>query len=256
MKVSLCSLCFLCAFVVKENSGFGTGCSAFAIRKIRHSSLVIQNIPTSSHQQIRIMKSLFFVILIIPLFSFVEMNFSEREYIIEEGSKLYLQGSSNVNQFRCDCDQKFSKNSFVITNSTDGKTAAFQKAVLHLPSKSLDCGNNGINKDMYKTLRADEFPNIQIKLSDIEFLENKNALSTSGDWVRLKANVVVTIAGVSKKTSLMVKAKSLGADRFHFIAQKDLLLSDFKLTPPSPLFGLIKVNDQVTIHLDLITKVI
>src|SRR5690606_13611619 len=126
MKVSLCSLCFLCAFVVKENSGFGTGCSAFAIRKIRHSSLVIQNIPTSSHQQIRIMKSLFFVILIIPLFSFVEMNFSEREYIIEEGSKLYLQGSSNVNQFRCDCDQKFSKNSFVITNSTDGKTAAFQ----------------------------------------------------------------------------------------------------------------------------------
>lgn len=202
------------------------------------------------------MKALTFLILVFPLVSFLNLTTMEKNFIIEENSKLFLKGSSNVNQFKCDCDQKFQKHTFSMTSSSDGKSASFQNTILYLPSKSLDCGNNGINTDMYKTLRANDHPNIQIKLTDIEHLETKNLAETTGEWVRLKANIVITIAGVSKKTTLTVKAKSLGNNRFHFMAQKDLLLSEFKLNPPSPLFGLIKVNDQVTIHLDLITSVV
>jgi polyisoprenoid-binding protein YceI len=183
----------------------------------------------------------------IALFSTMER--AETAYVIEPGSRLTIDGSSNVNKFSCACNEQFPHNTLRFEVQDGGRLARFSNANLHIRTKSLDCGNNQMNKDMYQTLRANEFPNIRIELTRAQLQEAN--LVAGNDWTALKANSTITIAGVSKTVSFDVKARRLGPDRLRFMASREVLMTDFNIDPPKAMLGLIKVNDAIRINLDL-----
>lgn len=176
--------------------------------------------------------------------------FAETTYYIDAGSKLTLDGSSNVNKFTCACNDQFPQSTLRFELFEDGKSAKFSNASLSLRTKSLDCGNAQMNKDMYKTLRADQHPNIRIELARTQLLE-ANALSST-EWTPLKATSALTISGVKKPVIFEVKAKRIGKDRIRLIASKDVLMTDYDIDPPTAMLGLIKVNNTIRLNLDLI----
>ena len=174
----------------------------------------------------------------------------EGTFQIEAGSKLYLVGTTNVNTFTCNCQDQFSRDAFTFQwLDAQQQTARFTNTALKIKANSFDCGGSGINRDMQKTLKADAFPHIRIRMEEIL---RSGKIAIGENWTQFKARTTVTIAGVDKRVELQVKARKLKNSSFQFAAATDLNLTDFKLEMPRPLMGMIKVNDKITIHLDLI----
>ena len=175
----------------------------------------------------------------------------KKHFLIEDGSKLYLKGTSNVNAFTCDCEDQYARK--VLEIDRTGGYARFKNADLGLKSKNFDCHNRKIDVDMQKALRADEYPNIKISLLDTwqneKYLDGK-----CKDWFPIQAKVNITITNVTKEETISAQAKMIGPNRVQLRGEKALQMSAFGVDPPKAMFGMIKVNDWITFHFDVIVQ--
>lgn len=176
----------------------------------------------------------------------------KKRFTIEQGSRLYLKGTSNVNSFACDCPDQYAVQMLEVERN--GGYARFRHVDLLLKSRNFDCHNRKIDADMQKALKADQFPYIKVTLEDSwqnpECLEGK-----CKDWFEVKANVQITITGVSKRQFIPAQARMIGPGRFQLRGESALQMSAFGITPPEAMFGMIKVNDWITLHFDLMVLV-
>jgi hypothetical protein len=122
---------------------------------------------------------------------------------------------------------------------------------MRITTSELDCGKNAINKDLLKTLKADEYPNITLELCSLTFIEGAH----DDEWQKVKAETFLTIAGTTRTMNMMVKAKQSGENKFKVKTSEELKLTDFGIEPPTALLGLVKVKDEMILHLDLEVKV-
>ncbi|MEI6409586.1 MAG: YceI family protein [Bacteroidota bacterium] len=176
----------------------------------------------------------------------------KKRFRIEDGSKLYLKGTSNVNAFTCDCQDQYCEQT--LEADYNGGYARFKNADLTLKSKKFDCHNRKIDCDMQKALKSDQYPLIKISL--LETSQNPKSLNGGcKDWFDVQANVKITITNVTKTESIPAKAKVLGPDRFLLQGENALQMSAYGINPPEALFGMIKVNDWITFHFDLIVSI-
>lgn len=177
---------------------------------------------------------------------------SKKHYRIEDGSKLYLKGTSNVNSFTCDCEESYQRQTVDVERN--GGCAKFSNADLYLKSKNFDCHNRKIDADMQKALKADQYPNIKITLC--ETWQNAKCLEGQcKDWFDVQAKVKITITNVTKEETIPAKAKAIGPNRFQLQGKKALQMSAYGVIPPEAMFGMIKVNDWITFNFDLIVQV-
>jgi len=176
----------------------------------------------------------------------------KKRYYLESGSRLYLKGTSNVNAFTCDCEDQYTGQ--VLEVERNGGYARFRNVELNLKSKNFDCHNRKIDCDMQKALKASEYPHIKIAL--IDTWQNPKCLDGQcKDWFEVQANVNITITNVTRKISIPAKARILGPNRFQLRGENALQMSAFGITPPEAMFGMIKVNDWISFHFDLIVVV-
>lgn len=172
-------------------------------------------------------------------------------YRIGSNSVLKLIGKTNVNSFECRCGQVFAPQIFRIQNHDDGPhTTTFADTRLSIPITSLDCGNRLMNKDLQKSLNAERHPNISIEL--LEVVEDKcSSLRQTNEWVKVKALARISLNGYTNTYWLDITAKQSGPKRFRFIGTKALRMSDFCVEPPTAMMGMVKVEDEIKISLDL-----
>lgn len=173
----------------------------------------------------------------------------KKRYQIESGSRLYLKGTSNVNAFTCDCEDQYAGQ--VAEVDRKGGYARFRNVDLHIKSRNFDCHNRKIDIDMQKALKTDQYPHIKISLVDT-WQDPKYLDGECKDWFDVQANVNITITNVTKLQSIPAKARVLGPNRFQLRGQNALQMSAFGIEPPEAMMGMIKVNDWITFHFDLI----
>lgn len=172
-------------------------------------------------------------------------------YSIEPDSKLYLEGSSNVVDFTCDCTNPSGNGQFSFRLRPEGYL--FENSVLDIPVKELDCGNRPMNRDMYDALKADQHPSITIQPLRVKSL-TKNALSECEEWSNLSVDLQLDIAGVSRTISMEIRGAHLGYQLYRFIGSQAIYLTDFDIDPPKALLGAIKVDNCITINMDLLVR--
>ena len=176
----------------------------------------------------------------------------KKRYQILDGSRLYLTGTSNVNSFTCDCEDRYAEQ--VVEIERNGGYARFRNVDLRLKSKRFDCHNRKIDNDMQKALQADQYPHIRIALIDAR--QNGKCLDGKcNDWFDVQAKVNITITKVTKEQTIAAKARMVGPNRFELQGDKALQMSAFGIDPPEAMFGLIKVNDWITFHFSLMLSV-
>ena len=176
----------------------------------------------------------------------------KKRYYIESGSRLYLKGTSNVNEFTCDCEDQYARQ--VLELERNGGYARFHNVDLLLKSKNFDCHNRKIDNDMQKALQSSQYPYIKVSLVDT-WQDVKCLQGGCKDWFNVQANVNITITNVTKKQSIPGQAKVLGPKQFQLRGEHALQMSTYGITPPEAMFGLIKVNDWITFHFDLIVTI-
>lgn len=174
---------------------------------------------------------------------------SQMRYTVLRSSKLFLKGTSNVNAFTCNCEDRFPAQTFQVENG--GKHARFSNVRLRMRTRKFNCQNGKIDRDMHKALKADAYDFITIEL--LETWYNPEQLKNAGNnqWFAVKAKVKLTITDVTKEQFIEAEAKKTAENQFTLRGEKSLKMTEYGIDPPGALFGLIKVNDLITFHFNL-----
>ena len=184
-------------------------------------------------------------------------------------SKLVLQGSSNVAPWRCsgttldsqmEVAAPLARINDIIDRIEDGNiaqltasNASFPQPTFRLivPVSALRCGNRQMERDMYKALRSDAYPSIEFRFTELSGGINHDI---DGGRYRAKISGVLSLAGAQRNVSIAVEAQRFARDRFRLRAELPLRMTDFRITPPTALFGIVKAKDDLVVHFDLVLQ--
>ncbi|MFT5142873.1 MAG: hypothetical protein ACI80V_001587 [Rhodothermales bacterium] len=179
-------------------------------------------------------------------------------------SRFWIEGSSSVSQFVCRVDSVWGEGRLtdsgperlVGTGVQAAGPQGMAEAHLRVPVAVIDCGDRRITRDLRGSLRSDEFPEIRFELDPISTSKRSEsgALPDRGDvaGVPIEAAGSLTIAGHTESVTITGTLQVLSGGLLRLRGSKDLLLTDFGIDPPTKLFGLIKVHNEIDVHFDLI----
>ncbi len=96
---------------------------------------------------------------------------------------------------------------------------------------------------MYKALKKERHPRIHFKFEELtrSKQEGKEYVVTG----------ILTIAGAARKVRI-TSGMAHTDDAIHMTGKKDLKLTDFKMEPPSAMFGQIVTGDDIEVAFDLV----
>ena len=162
-------------------------------------------------------------------------------------SKLSINGKSNVNDFQCISNHDLRQDSLNFTYQYTGESILVTNVNLNLEVNQFDCGKRGINRDFRNTLKHEEHPFIQITLNEV-------ILDDSADFSPSAAMLSIEIAGVKREYQVPLSEFSRQENSILVGGTKALQMTDFNLDPPTALFGLVQVSDELDIVFDLVIK--
>lgn len=174
-------------------------------------------------------------------------NFS---YELLPETRISISGTSNVKNFRCLTAESNQKGSFIVFEKDDSSAISFYNAKLPVRVRSLDCNNNLINRDLYKTLNADRYPFILLQLRDADLIS-----SYPNNTYKYKVKVDLTLANNQRESNGEVLVQKIGAGVFRITGSQHIKLTDFSIKPPTAMLGLIVVDDEMVINFNVVVKV-
>jgi len=149
---------------------------------------------------------------------------------------IYIQGSSNINQFRL-----VNLNPHIKPSTDPPRKNNVAQNIL-IPVHDFTGPNNRLLNDFYQMVNASHYPFIKISLEPVPAVRfdeiQKTAWLTTG----------ISIAGVTHHYS--VPCQMMIDENTGLIVKGNLKikLSDFNITPPEKVFGAVKVNNEVFIN--------
>ena len=159
-----------------------------------------------------------------------------------EKSALVIKGESNINRFNCVYDPLNLSNSLSVVYQQIGDKLVFENTALLLSNNSFDCGGRRINRDFHKLLLTDKYPEIKMKLKNIELpREEKDSITTQLDF---------TISSITKSFEVLVAYKK-EKNTINFNGLVTINIEDFNLQPPKKVLGLIKVKNNINVEFNL-----
>ncbi len=175
----------------------------------------------------------------------------EVKYQILPASKLSIDGTSTFHKFTIKATELDGYLEINGTNSNGNLKAELENVGtlnVVVPVKKLNSGENSMNDNMDKALKADNNPNITFTLKNIAVSNEK---TSEGDPLKIYANGILTIAGVSKEINMTVESSKTKDGLVHFTGEQSLKMTDYGVKPPTMFFGTVTVGDAVTVHFNL-----
>ena len=161
-------------------------------------------------------------------------------------ARVSLDGTSNVHAFTAATTTVTIRNIEIGGTPADdllehllqpGGLTAFDVSI---PAASLTSPKDGIDKNMHKALKAQEHRDIRFRLRALE-----------GRGGAYRAHGFLTIAGVEKEVTLNLKVERTGAT-LTVTGVTELLMTDYGITPPKAMLGMLKTDPKVQIRIELV----
>lgn len=172
-------------------------------------------------------------------------------YEIHPSSQIVINGSSNINKFSFHSKNMMGKG-YIDTSSVriDSMNQPVEDAVnvfFTVDVKTFDSGNARMNQDMFKALKAEQYPNIHFELRSLQFDQ-----FISQTQVRFIARGYLSVAGVAKLIALPVTVVQQEKNLYRLQGSKQIHMTDHYIEPPQALFGLVQAKDKLTVKFDII----
>ena len=163
------------------------------------------------------------------------------KWAVEKNSTLRVQGKTNVNKFTCNIKQYAEKDTIICLG--DASKAIRLTGELKMDVLSFNCHSKMITNDFRKTIKADKYPMLIIRFLSLETMPilGNNTEAIKG-WVE------VELAGVVKKFQLIYSFAKGPSNQIQLEGGRNFSFSDFKLTPPKKLGGMIKIKDAFDVN--------
>ncbi len=171
-------------------------------------------------------------------------------------SRLWVSGQTSVSSYTCHARDIHGFGFLVDTVEADRQTGSRAMVEVQVPVHELDCGKAGMNRDMYEALKSSNHPHIHYELTRV-LGPGDDGISwtadTASEWVRIETEGTLTIAGSTRTVRIQVKGKQLEGEKVQVQGKKRLNMKSYGVDPPTALFGLVRAEDSLTVHFDLVT---
>jgi polyisoprenoid-binding protein YceI len=164
--------------------------------------------------------------------------------------RLTLAGTSNVHAYTA------STTSVRVTRSRIGtlpggadlwdnalNAGVIEAFEITIPTASLVSPKGDLDKNMHKALKVEEFPEIAFRLVRLETKPDPAGAA--------RAIGMLKIAGVEREVALTITTKRAGASLM-VSGSLDLLMTDYGVTPPKAMLGMLKTDPKVTITFETV----
>ena len=160
---------------------------------------------------------------------------------VERSSSISIAGSTNVNRFCCQVNEYITPDT--ITINADG--ASFL-GDLSVNIDDFNCNNRMMTGEFKKTLRYKEHPQLRIIFISLEKMPVFDAVPET-----VKGCVEVELAGICRKFDMTYSSCRIDTGNVELIGARAFGFSDFGLTPPRKMGGIVRVNDRLDVQFKL-----
>jgi polyisoprenoid-binding protein YceI len=170
---------------------------------------------------------------------------------LKQDSKLELKGGSNVHDWECSStgfQATVEMDSSYMTLPLASMTKPIGKVSVVIPVKSLKCGKGKMDDNMYKALKADQFPEIKYVLDSYRVEREK---STADGFAALTTGEI-TVAGKTVKVEFPLTAVRGAAGAMKGTGSVALKMTDFGIKPPVALLGTLRTKDEITVTFNVL----
>jgi hypothetical protein len=190
-------------------------------------------------------------LLILFLFGFGnEALYSQAKYVPESDSRLWIEGRSNVNTFECDASDY--SGDALIYEETGSNNPNEQAAIrIEITVDGFECGRSRMNRDLRNALKADDFPKITFIYGEVTNIEAARDVENA---YQLEVNGTLTVAGVTREVTFKMLGYFLNDGRLRAMGSKAIKMTDYNVEPPTAMLGLVKAENELTVHFDLIAR--
>jgi polyisoprenoid-binding protein YceI len=162
-------------------------------------------------------------------------------------SRISIAGTSNIHAYSATTTSArlvqakvtAAGNAFWSDVLSPGALEAFELAI---PVATLRSGNDGLDKNMHKALKAVVHP--EITFTFVRFV-------TGGAPGTLQAHGRLTVAGVERDLALEITTARNG-DTLVVKGHVQLLMTDFGIAPPKAMLGMLKTDPKVTVTVEAV----
>lgn len=170
---------------------------------------------------------------------------------VQRGSRLWIEGTSNVHDWSCKATTFDARididSSYALRGESQLVAEIVRRVSVKVAVRDLKCGNRKMDHDLYNALKASD-PSVP---SNILGIFNAAAgAATRG--TNLETEGTVAVAGVENKVRVRITMEHLGDGTVKARGSVPILMTDFGVTPPTGLFGLIKSRNEVVVKFDLV----
>jgi len=192
---------------------------------------------------------LFYLLIIFCGFAFQGNKGAVTKWVIINGCSLKVDGSTNINNFSCAITNYSRPDTISVNRSTNNPIQLHGN--IQLDVQNFDCHNPVMTADLRKTLKVKEFPKLIIRFITMTRYPDAHL----GQDIT-KGMVIIELAGVSKRFEVDYKAVSSDNNFINLIGSRMVNFSDFNITPPRKLGGMIKTNNELSVVFNLRMKVL
>ncbi len=169
-------------------------------------------------------------------------------WVVMQGSSLSVNGTTNINSFQCDINNYNLPDTIALIKIQPKGQLLPMNGKLNLEIEAFDCHNRMMTADLRKTLKAKTYPILSVKFVSINgFPDFKNPSKITGV-------VDISLSGVNKRFEINYLFTGDEKQDVHLKGNQKIHFSDFNLTPPSKLGGVIKANDELLVEFRLNLK--
>ena len=180
-----------------------------------------------------------------------QSNGGNRYSILADSSSFTVNGNSTLHHWSAKAGPV--NGYFVLPDAIwsngSGANVSFSEGQLDVKSKSIDSGEGGMDKKIYGAMKVKKYPDITYSLENAKVTSERDSSGVS--LLQLQTTGKLTIHGVTNEVSIPVKA-AVSGNKIVFSGAKDMKMSDFKVSPPTALFGTIKADDAITVLFHLV----
>jgi polyisoprenoid-binding protein YceI len=164
-------------------------------------------------------------------------------------SKLWIEGTSNLHGWSCKAttlDAAIDLDAALATQLASAPPKALKRVQVKVPVKSLKCGHDGMDNNLYKALKATDSSSIDYILATFEAVPGEVK-----DTFTLHTVGTLTVAGSENKIEMDVIASRMADGSVMAKGLVPIKMTDYGIKPPTAIFGRIKTGNEVKINFEL-----
>jgi polyisoprenoid-binding protein YceI len=162
-----------------------------------------------------------------------------------DSARITVRGTTNVHPYEVSTTTATItrvKASAAVAGDIEALAGAIDAFDIAIPAATLTSPKGDFDKNLHKALKTDQHADITFCLSRLERGDAPNAFKGIGK---------LTIAGVERDVVLPVSIQKTGA-ALTVKGTVELLMTDYGITPPKAMLGMLKTDPKVTIAFETI----